>query len=498
MKIKPLPTEESALLAMKKSFAASYVSPLSGRYPSNVAKYLVSEEFRWTQARFMWLAVLKVQIKLGLIPNPPKNKTLKEFERRISEFDWARIKEIEGVTRHDVKAHIEYVGEMIPKLAGKIHIGMTSEDAVSNAETMMNAYWINHTLSKMFKFLKSAKKTMLKNKKIAILGETHLQPATPLTMGKRIAMWISPLFEDFEALVLLSEKFNTIKGVRGATGTYGAMLELANDNKKMISKFEKELMNELSVKITKLVPGQTAPRSWDNELVFRFSSIAANLGKMATDIRHMAENGEVGEPRGKGQVGSSAMPHKRNPMKMERLNSLARLSIGYMTNALITQHIQGLERTLDDSAGRRIYMPESFLVVDSLLILATEVISGIEVYKPVCDKRLKEQLPFLAGEKVLMNAVKQGISREKAHEFFRENAMSIYEDMAKGKIVKNDLFKRLKVKGSPFKKMKLPDLSDTSKFIGMSAELCDDFAKHLDKKVFRKYDFKSDDVKTSV
>jgi adenylosuccinate lyase len=493
-----LPLSEEVLKRISLNAQAGYISPLSGRYCSPIAKYIVSEEFRWTQARKVWLAVLKSQIDLGLIPNPPKEKTLRKFEDKISKFDWDRIKTIEKETKHDVKAHIEYVGEMIPDLAGKIHVGMTSEDAVSNGETIMNQYWIQHTLNNLYTFIKAADKIILKYKAIAVLGETHLQPATATTMGKRIAMWLGPVLEDFHALVKLSKKYKTIKGVRGATGTYGALLELCDNDVNKIIEFEKKLSKYLDVKITKLVPGQTAPRSWDNELVFRFASIAANLGKMATDIRHMAENGEVGEPRGKNQVGSSAMPHKRNPMKNERINALSRLTIGYMNNALMTQHIQGLERTLDDSAGRRIYMPESFLNVDSILILAVEVIAGLEVYEPICKNNLKLQLPFLVGENVLMKAVKQGISREKAHSFFRIQAMAVYEDIANGKITKNDLFERLKVEGSPFKNMELPDLSDTSNFVGLSVKLCEDFSKHINKKVIKKYDFESEVIKTLV
>lgn len=494
-----LPLSDEAAKRIALSSQAGYISPLSGRYCSSVAKYIVSEEFRWTQARKVWVAVLKSQIDLGLIPNPPKKKSIREFEDRISEFDWKRIKAIESETKHDVKAHIEYVGEMIPDLAGKIHVGMTSEDAVSNGETIMNQSWIQHTLNSLYTFIEAADKTILKYKDVAVLGETHLQPATATTMGKRIAMWVGPLLEDYHALIQLAEKYKTIKGVRGATGTYGALLELCDDKVKKVIKFEKKLSKYLDVKITNLVPGQTAPRSWDCELVFRFASIAANLAKMATDIRHMAENGEVGEPRGKNQVGSSAMPHKRNPMKCERMNALARLTVGYMTDALMTQHIQGLERTLDDSAGRRIYMPESFLTIDAILILGIEVIAGLEVYEPICDKNLRIQLPFLVGENVLMKAVKQGISREKAHSYFRKQAMAVYEDLANGKITKNDLFKRLKSsKKSPFIDMELPCLKDTSKFVGLSVKLCEDFSTDLNMKVIKKYNFKVEVEKTSV
>ena len=493
-----LPTVDEANKRIALGLEAGYVNPLSGRYCSVVARHIVSEEFRWTQVRKVWLAVLKSQIDLNLIPNAPSDYTLKVFEEKLSNFDWKRIKEIEGETRHDVKAHIEAIGEMVPEIAGKIHVGMTSEDAVSNGETIMNQYWIQHVLNGLYAFLNSSIKTIERTKVLPILGETHLQPATPTTMGKRISMWVGPIFEDFQALLELQKKYKTIKGVRGATGTYGALLELCDNDIEKISEFEKKLKKYLGVKITKLVPGQTAPRSWDNELVFRFSSISANLAKMATDIRHMAENGEVGEPRGKNQVGSSAMPHKRNPMKNERLNALARLTIGHISNSLMTQHVQGLERTLDDSAGRRIYMPESFLTVDALLILSTEVISGLEIYEPICEKNLKLQLPFLAGETVLMKAVKEGISREDAHHFFREKAMEVYENLANGKISENNLFEILKEDGSPFKDTELPDLSDTSKFVGISVKLCEDFIKHIEKKVIDKYDFITEVEKTSV
>jgi adenylosuccinate lyase len=239
-----------------------------------------------------------------------------------------------------------------------------------------------------------------KYKDLPMLGETHLQPAAAVTLGKRIAMWIGPIMQDLEKLEQLLNSWD-MKGIRGATGTYEATIKLVNGDYVKVQEFQRKVSEKLNISVTELVPGQTAHRSMEVDLLSCFVSLGNNLAKFATDIRHLARTGEIGEPRGKNQVGSSAMPWKQNPMKAERLNSLARTLPGFKLMADMTQQVQGLERTLDDSAGRRIYLPESFLVVDAILKLGTELMDGLNVFDNVILTRLSKMLPFLATEEVL-------------------------------------------------------------------------------------------------
>ncbi len=453
-----------------------YSSPLTGRYCSTEAKTLTSEAYRWTCIRTVWLAVLETQMEMGVLVQPPSKEAVQKFRDNITLFDWDKIREIECETKHDVMANISYVcNHLVPELGEVLHIAMTSEDATSNGEIIQQREWIKHIMAHTANFLKIAFEQVDRFKSLPMLGETHLQPAAAVTLGKRIAMWVGPVMEDLNTLEYLLDNWN-MKGVRGATGTYEAMMKLVDGDFAKVKEFQDSVAKKLDIPVTDLVPGQTAHRSMEVALLSCFTSLGNNLAKFATDIRHLARTGEVGEPRGKNQVGSSAMPWKQNPMKDERLNSLARTLPGFKLMADMTQQVQGLERTLDDSAGRRIYLPESFLVVDACLKLAVEVMEGLNVFENVVSTRLAKMLPFLATEEVLSLAVKQGAPRQETHHIIMERCKGVWLDIANGDINDNDLLQRLQNGGyKEFEGVVFPEKLDPMNYIGASVQICEEF-----------------------
>jgi adenylosuccinate lyase len=461
-----------------------YISPLSGRYCSDDAKILTGEAYRWSCIRSVWIAVLETQMEMKLFSNPPSDEALETFKYNIDNFDWSEIRKIEKELKHDVMAHITYITKhLIPNLGDVVHVSMTSEDATSNGEIIQQKEWIKHIIAYTINFLEISFEQIEKFKSLPMLGETHLQPAAAVTLGKRIAMWVGPIIEDLIRLDNLIYNWN-IKGIRGATGTYEAMLKLFDGDFSKVKNFQISVSEKLDIGITELVPGQTAHRSMDVELLSCFTSLGNNLAKFATDLRHLARTGEIGEPRGKNQVGSSAMPWKQNPMKAERLNSLARTLPGFKLMADMTQQVQGLERTLDDSAGRRIYMPESFLVVDACLRLATELMEGLNVFENVVETRLNKMLPFLATEEILSLAVKQGAPRQETHHIIMEECKVVWANIANGITSDNELISRLQNGGyKEFEGVIFPEQLDSMNYIGACERVCDDF---LSTNLFRK------------
>jgi adenylosuccinate lyase len=453
-----------------------YSSPLTGRYCSKNAKILTGEAYRWASIRTVWLAVLETQIEMGVLKQLPSAEAVEEFRKNITVFDWDTIREIEGKLKHDVMANIGYVCDyLVPDLGETIHVAMTSEDATSNGEILQQREWIKHIMAHTANFLKIAIDQIDKFKSLPMLGETHLQPAAAVTLGKRIAMWVGPIMEDLNSLEYLLDTWK-MKGVRGATGTYEAMMKLVDSDFEKVKIFQNSISQKLDIPVTELVPGQTAHRSMEVSLLSCFTSLGNNLAKFATDIRHLARTGEIGEPRGKNQVGSSAMPWKQNPMKAERLNSLARTLPGFKLMADMTQQVQGLERTLDDSAGRRIYLPESFLVVDACLRLATELMEGLNVFENVVHNRLAKMLPFLATEEVLSLAVQQGAPRQETHEIIQDACKEVWLDIANGNINENDLLQRLQNgEYKVFINVKFPEQLDASNYVGGSVQICEEF-----------------------
>ncbi len=466
------------LLSKKLPNLNEWESALKGRYCSQEAKLLAGETFRWSCARRVWLSTLETQIEMGLLQKPPSSEAIQKFKDKLFEFDWDKIREIERELKHDVKAHITYITKyLVPELGQTIHLGMTSEDAVSNAEILQQDEWMIHVLRTLGTVIDSAFKQILRYKSLAMLGETHLQPAAAVTFGKRLAVWTGPLIEDFQDLNQLLES-NCLKGVRGATGTYEALLKMygGDDSEGFIQEFESKLSQKLGKSITKLAVAQTAPRSWDIKILDILSRICTNLGKMATDIRHLARTGEIGEPRKKNQVGSSAMPWKQNPMMFERLNSLGRIVSYFAAIAHETARTQGLERTLDDSAGRRIYMNEAFLLTDACLRLAVELMEGFNVFEFVIGKRLEHMLPFLVTEDILASAVKKGDNREDVHEWIQVHAKAVVSDMSSGKIQQNDILIRLENdEKSPVTNLVIPSDLDPHNYTGACDYICAQF-----------------------
>jgi adenylosuccinate lyase len=437
--------------------ANTYRSPFDSRYCSPTAKLLASEPYRWANIRAVWLAVLRSQVKFGLLPNAPTPEAIQTFADRLTQFDWQAIAALEAELFHDVDAHRTYVvTQLVPELGPNLHVALTSQDPQCNGEGLVQNAWLQHVRGLLLSTIAAGAELAGKNAACACLGETHWQEATAKTFGHRVAMWMGPLLDDLAQLDYLLDG-QRLKGIHGATGTNEAMLKLCHGNREQLNQLLIDVETQLGVPFTESVVGQTYPRSWDASLVSLFASICTNLAKAAFDIRFLCSHHEVAEPRGKKQKGSSAMPWKRNPMKCERLQSLARVPSCFLVGIHEMVRTQGLERTLDDSAFRRLALPESFLATDACLRLAHEVLNGLQVYPESMGARLELFRPFLLAEDLIAEVVSRGGSRDEAYAELHQVAGEVWDDLLAGRIKSNDFLDQLsRTVGSVFTEHHVP------------------------------------------
>ena len=405
-----------------------YESPLGSRYASDYMLHLFSADMRIQTWRKLWVSLAKAEMELGL---PITTEQVAELEDHITDIDFACAAQREKEVRHDVMAHVYAYGKAAPSAAGIIHLGATSCYVTDNADIILYRDGLKYLRGELLKVVANLAEFADRYKSMPTLGYTHYQPAQLVTVGKRAALWIQDFMIDLEELdfVISSMKF---LGCRGTTGTEASFLELFGGDTKKIDEMNRRISMDFGFEKCYPVCGQTYPRKLDSRILNILSSIAQSCYRMANDIRLLQHDRQVEEPFEKNQIGSSAMAYKRNPMRCERICSLARYLMADAMNAPMTASTQWLERTLDDSANRRISMPEGFLCADAILRLAQNVTNGLHVNEKIVEKTVREYLPFIATENLMMEGVKRGGNRQELHEIVRSCSMNATAKMKNG------------------------------------------------------------------
>ena len=414
-----------------------YESPLSSRYASKFMLNLFSAETRIQTWRRLWTALARAEHNLGL---PITAEQVAELEAHITDIDFDMAAAREKEVRHDVMAHVYTYGKAAPSAAGIIHLGATSCYVTDNADLILYREGLRYLRGELIAVLANLSQFAEKYKAAPTLGYTHYQPAQLVTVGKRAALWMQDFLSDLEELdfVLGALKF---RGCRGTTGTEASFLDLFEGDGAKVEELNRQVSAEFGFDRCFAVCGQTYPRKVDSRILNCLSAIAQSAYRMAGDIRLLQHDRQVEEPFEKNQIGSSAMAYKRNPMRSERICSLSRFLMADAMNAPMTASVQWLERTLDDSAGRRISMPEGFLCADAILRLCQNVTDGLRVNEKVVDRTVREYLPFIATENLMMEAVKRGGDRQALHEIIRTCSMAATARMKEGEPC--DLLRRL-------------------------------------------------------
>lgn len=416
----------------------SYESPFSTRYASKEMQYIFSRQMKFSTFRKLWVSLAKAERKLGL---DITDEQIKELESHVDDIDFAAAAEYEKLLRHDVMAHIRAYGDVAPKAKKIIHLGATSCYVDDNTDIIVMREALRLTRGKLLKVMKNLSDFALEYKDMPCLAYTHLQPAQLTTVGKRATLWLHDLYLDLCDLeyVLSSLKF---LGSKGTTGTQASFMDLFNNDENKVKEAERLIAADFGFDECYPVSGQTYTRKVDSRVLNVLSGIAQSAHKFANDLRILQSFKEMEEPFEKNQVGSSAMPYKRNPMRSERMTALARYVICDAQNAALTSSEQWFERTLDDSANKRISVSEAFLGVDAILNIYINVTGGLVVYPSVIRRRVMAELPFMASENIMMEAVKHGGDRQELHETIRRHSIEA------GKQVKelgldNDLIDRI-------------------------------------------------------
>ncbi len=405
-----------------------YESPLASRYASEEMLKLFSADTRFRTWRRLWTALAKEEMSLGL---PITQEQTDALEAHIDDIDYDCVRQREAEVRHDVMAHIYAYGKAAPAAAGIIHLGATSCYVTDNADLILYRDALRLLRGRLLGVLANLAAFADKYKATPTLGYTHYQPAQLVTVGKRAALWMQDLFSDLRELDFALENIRFL-GCRGTTGTEASFLDLFDGDSGKIDEMNRRLAADFGFDSCFDVCGQTYPRKVDSRILNALSSIAQSLYRMANDIRLLQHDRQLEEPFEDSQIGSSAMAYKRNPMRCERICSLARYLMADAMNAPLTASVQWLERTLDDSANRRISMPEGFLCADALLRLALNVTDGLRVNEKIIDRAVREYLPFIATENLLMEAVKRGGDRQALHEIIRRCSMEATARMKEG------------------------------------------------------------------
>ena len=405
-----------------------YESPLSSRYASDYMLHLFSQQKRIETWRKLWISLAKAEHSLGL---PITEKQIEELEAHITDIDFACAAAREKEVRHDVMAHVYTYGKAAPSAAGIIHLGATSCYITDNADIVLYRDGLKYLRGELLKVIANLSRFAETYKATPTLGYTHYQPAQLVTIGKRATLWMQDFVSDLVELDFVVETMKFL-GCRGTTGTEASFLELFDGDTAKIDEMNRRISADFGFSQCFDVCGQTYPRKLDSRILNCLSSIAQSCYRMANDIRLLQHDRQVEEPFEKNQIGSSAMAYKRNPMRSERICSLSRYLMADALNAPMTASTQWLERTLDDSANRRISMPEGFLCADAILRLAQNVTDGLHVNEKIVEKTVREYLPFIATENLMMEGVKHGGDRQQLHEIIRTCSMDATAKMKNG------------------------------------------------------------------
>ena len=461
----------------------SYISPLSTRYASPEMQHIFSDDFKFRTWRRLWIALAKAENALGLDVTP---RQIAELEAHKDDINYADAQEREKLVRHDVMSHVYAYGLQCPEAAGIIHLGATSCYVGDNTDVVILREASRLVLKKCAQVVKNLSAFARTYKAMPCLGYTHLQPAQLTTVGKRATLWIYELTRDMENLEYQLGNLKLL-GSKGTTGTQASFMELFGGDEGKILEMERMIAAEMGFAEVVPVSGQTYSRKVDSYFLAVLSGIAQSAMKFANDLRILQSFEELEEPFEKNQIGSSAMPYKRNPMRSERICALARYVICDSLNPAFTAGTQWMERTLDDSANKRISVAEAFLAVDAILNIYMNITAGMVVYEQVIRRRVMEKLPFMATENIMMESVKRGGNRQALHE-----ALRVHSHAAAAKVKleggQNDLIDRIAADPAfPLTREEIDAMLEPAAFIGRCPSQVDAFLKDVAQPIIEKY-----------
>lgn len=460
-----------------------YESPLSSRYASPEMLYLFSPDKKFTTWHKLWVALARGEMELGL---PVTEEQIRELEAHADEVDYAAAREWEAKLRHDVMAHIHAYGQQCPKAMPIIHLGATSCYVGDNTDVILMREGLIFIRDKLVKALARLGEFADKYKNLPTLGFTHFQPAQLVTVGKRATLWMNELLMDLEEVEYRISHM-ALLGSKGTTGTQASFLELFNGDHEKVKALEEKIAAEMGFDRVVPVSGQTYSRKVDAAVLSTLSGIAQSASKFATDLRLLCHLKEIEEPFEAKQIGSSAMPYKRNPMRCERICALARYVMADALNPAITASGQWFERTLDDSANKRLSIPEAFLAVDAILNIYINVASGLVVHEKVIARHVEEELPFMATENIMMDAVKRGGDRQELHERIRQLSLEAGHTV-KDLGLSNDLLDR--IARDPIFGLTREELNvhlDPRAYIGRCPEQVEEFLEDCVRPILERY-----------
>lgn len=461
----------------------TYETPLNSRYASKEMQYLFSPDFKFKTWRRLWIALAESEMELGLNIT---QEQIDELKAHAEDINYDVATEREKLVRHDVMSHVYAYGVQCPKAKGIIHLGATSCYVGDNTDIITMTEAMKLIRKKLVNLMDKLSKFALEYKDLPCLGFTHFQPAQPTTLGKRASLWLNDLLLDYEQLEFQISQMKLL-GSKGTTGTQASFMDLFEGDTDKVKALDRKIADKMGFKDFYPVSGQTYSRKVDTQVLFALSNIAQSAAKFTNDLRLLQHLKEVEEPFEKNQIGSSAMAYKRNPMRSERISSLARYVMADVMNPTITAATQWFERTLDDSANKRISIAEAFLATDAILEIYINVTDGLVVYPKMIEKHLMAELPFMATENIMMEAVKRGGDRQELHEKIRVHSM------AAGKIVKqdggeNDLLER--IANDPAFGVTLEQLKAIMKpelCVGRAPQQTEEFVENFIKPITEKY-----------
>lgn len=452
-----------------------YVSPLSERYASKEMQYIFSPDMKFRTWRRLWIALAEAEHELGL---PITTEQIEELKAHKDDINYDVAKEREALVRHDVMSHVYAYGVQCPNAKGIIHLGATSCYVGDNTDIIVMTEALKLVKKKLINVMDELSKFALKYKALPTLAFTHFQPAQPTTVGKRASLWLMELKLDLEDLDHAIETMKLL-GSKGTTGTQASFLELFDGDHEKIKDLDKRIAKKMGFDDCFPVSGQTYSRKVDTRVLNVLAGIAASAHKFSNDIRLLQHLKEIEEPFEKNQIGSSAMAYKRNPMRSERIASLARYVMVDALNPAMTSSTQWFERTLDDSANKRLSVPEAFLAIDGILDLYLNVVDGLVVYPKVIEKRLMAELPFMATENIMMDAVKAGGDRQELHEKIRALSMEAGRNV-KERGLENNLLEL--IAADPAFNLSLEELKETmdpTKYTGRAEQQTEEFIAEI-------------------
>jgi adenylosuccinate lyase len=454
---------------------STYSSPLAERYASAAMLELWSPQIRHGLWRRLWLALAEAERELGVaIPD----SAISQMRAKLDDIDFDTAAAYEKRFRHDVMAHVHAFGDVAPAAKPFIHLGATSAYVTDNADLILMRRGLDLLRGRVMDVIRALAGFAEKWRDQPTLGYTHLQPAQPTTVGKRATLWMQDLVLDVEDIDY-RRRTMPFRGVKGTTGTQASFLEIFEGDHEKVRRLDRLVTEKMGFAAPLAVTGQTYTRKIDAHVLGVVAGIAASSAKFSSDIRMLQAFGEIEEPFESEQIGSSAMAYKRNPMRSERIASLARFVNSLESNANQTHAVQYFERTLDDSANRRLVIPEMFLATDAILLLMANVAGGLEVHPAVIERRLSSELPFMATEQLLVRAVKAGGDRQAAHETIRKHSVAAARALKDGGET-NDLLERLASdKTFGVKRSDLERALDTRQFVGRAPEQVDEFLRDV-------------------